>query len=263
MCHVRGLTLLRWMGVVAVLVPGLACHRSRPNGDNYAGVWECSSSREERFFDIKANHETFLVTDENGKTYPASIDDTGTLSISGLEDFSGPLPLPIDAESNELICSACKCNRYTKKAGSGTAEARSSMAVDKDAQRRTMDDLRKTGTAMFSWLTDQIGAGAAGQAQTDLRKYPLISRPELEKLLVPAYIAAIPEKDGWGHPYEYRVNVANTLAQQILSIRSPGRDGKYSADIYSNSEFISTNFDEDIVWVDGFFLRWPGKRTVR
>src|SRR5690242_19521966 len=39
-------------------------------------------------------------------------------------------------------------------------------ALQKAKQKRTVADMRNTGTAMFSWLTDQLGAAAAGGATT-------------------------------------------------------------------------------------------------
>jgi len=120
--------------------------------------------------------------------------------------------------------------------------------------------IRGVGTAMFLWLTDQTGAAAAGQ-NVDAREYPLISREELEEALVPRYIQKIPELDGWGHPYEYYLNFANHLGPQIMLIRSPGRDGKFSATtIYSTGAFAPGDFDADIVWADGFLVRWPRRQ---
>ena len=37
-------------------------------------------------------------------------------------------------------------------------------ALQKAKQKRTVADMRNIGTAMFSWLTDQVGAAAAGAA---------------------------------------------------------------------------------------------------
>jgi len=137
-------------------------------------------------------------------------------------------------------------------------------ATDGAAQKRTISEIRNTGTALFSWLTDQVGAAAAGQSQmeresppVDLRQYDLISHEELVKILVPTYIQTIPETDGWGHPYEYYLAVENPLAPQVMAIRSPGRDGKFSALDYAVGAFEPNDLDEDIVWVDGFFVRWP------
>ena len=50
-------------------------------------------------------------------------------------------------------------------------------ALQKAKQKRTLADMRITGTAMFSWLTDQVGAAAAGAAATnvDLADYSAVS----------------------------------------------------------------------------------------
>jgi hypothetical protein len=144
------------------------------------------------------------------------------------------------------------------------AAAENNPERDREAQKRTVADMRNLGTAMFSWLTDQVGAGAAGRSQSepagkqiDLGQYTRVSHAELEKLLVPRYLQSIPEVDGWGHPYEIYLNVGHVLAPQVMSIRSPGRDGTYSAVNYTVSGFSPERFDEDIVWADGFFVRWP------
>lgn len=99
------------VGVVVILVAGVACSSK---GSSYVGRWECSSGRSD-FFEIKANNDGFLVTDETGSTYPASVDDKAILVVSGVPIMGGSVPLPIDAQTGELICSACKCNRYSKK----------------------------------------------------------------------------------------------------------------------------------------------------
>lgn len=137
-------------------------------------------------------------------------------------------------------------------------------ATDQEAQKRTVSQIRNTGTAMFSWLTDQVGAAAAGQSQTDMdnhvvefKRLPPISHEELTKILVPQYIQKVPETDGWGHPYEYFLNVEDPMATQVMGVRSPGRDGRYSASDYTITAFDPEDFDEDIVWLDGFFVRWP------
>ncbi|HEX4961683.1 MAG TPA: hypothetical protein VF173_12640 [Thermoanaerobaculia bacterium] len=148
-----------------------------------------------------------------------------------------------------------------------SAETDSGQSRDREAQRRTMADIRTTGTAMFSWLTDQVGAAAAGLSLTDrlgrrgeIQKYVPITRAELEKLLVPHYAKSIPETDGWGHPYEYYLSVKNVLAREVMGIRSPGRDGRFSTTEYPLGSFAPNDFDEDIVWTDGFFVRWPEKQ---
>ena len=86
---------------------------------------------------------------------------------------------------------------------------------------------------------------------------------ELAKILVPMYMQEVPETDGWGHPYEYYLNVKDPMAAQVMGIRSPGRDGRYSTDHYTVGSFEPTDYDEDVVWNDGFFVRWPQKKEPK
>jgi hypothetical protein len=139
--------------------------------------------------------------------------------------------------------------------------------TDSEAQKQTLADISTIGTAMFSWLTDQVGA-AAGQSQVpatatlNLADYREISRIDLERILVPRYIPKVPEVDGWGHPYELYLN-ASFPAKGIASIRSAGRDGIFAESSYVVGYFDPESFDEDIVWSDGFFVRWPQKPSER
>lgn len=138
----------------------------------------------------------------------------------------------------------------------------SAQSSDAAAQKQTMADIRNVGTALLSWLTDEVGAAAAGQSQVppvDIGDYPEISREDLEKILVPMYLKEVPELDGWGSPYEHYLNTDNPLAQQVMALRSPGLDGYFEGNFYVLGRFDPESFDEDIVWADGFFVRWPQK----
>lgn len=134
--------------------------------------------------------------------------------------------------------------------------------TDLEAQKQTVADISNIGTAMFSWLTDQVGAAAAGQSQVpepatiDLADDRGISHADLESILVPGYIQRIPEMDGWGDSYDLYLNTSS-LAEEIMSVRSMGRDGVFTGSSYVVGAFDPESFDEDIVWSDGFFIRWP------
>ena len=134
-------------------------------------------------------------------------------------------------------------------------------ALQKAKQKRTVADMRNTGTAMFSWLTDQVGAAAAGASatQVDLGNYTASDATTVSSVLVPQYLQSVPDKDGWKNPYQFWMNTANVLAQTVLAVRSDGRDGTSTADKYTVSGFEPTDYDQDIVWADGFFVRWPQK----
>jgi hypothetical protein len=132
------------------------------------------------------------------------------------------------------------------------------------ATQHTIEDVRAVGTAMWNWYKDQMAsrpphehAKPADPMTADFDWVPVISREDLAKVLVPKYIAAIPEKDGWGHPYEFRLNAQNLDADWMMGVRSPGKDGGFSGTSYQVGGFPPADKDQDIVWIDGYFARWP------
>ncbi len=131
-------------------------------------------------------------------------------------------------------------------------------SLHKAKQKRTMAEIHETGKAMLSWLTGQMGGAAAGTQALDVSSYgDAVEVPDLTTLLVPDYIARVPERDAWGHDLEYFLRTDNLLAGRVMLIRSPGMDGAFSESSYKFSSFPVTEFDQDIVWADGFFVRWP------
>ncbi len=140
-------------------------------------------------------------------------------------------------------------------------------ALQKAKQKRTVGDERNVGTAWMSWLTDQVGAAAAGQGTYDLSKLDVKTVQDVrDSLIVNStffYIETVPVKDGWGHSYDYFRNDDNLLAGQVLAVRSSGNEGANSGDTYTIGPFIATQYDEDIVWADGFFVRFPAGVKVQ
>ena len=134
-------------------------------------------------------------------------------------------------------------------------------AMQKAKQKRTLADMRITGTAMFAWLSDEVGAAAAGSAVTEIEisDYQSIGLTGLRELLIPQYIEHVPDRDGWKRPYEYFLNTADPLSQRVMAIGSGGRDGTPLAGTYQVAGFDPTDYDQDIIWADGFFVRWPQK----
>jgi prepilin-type N-terminal cleavage/methylation domain-containing protein len=137
-------------------------------------------------------------------------------------------------------------------------------ALQKAKQKRTVADIRNTGTAMFSWLTDQVGAAAAGASASDvnLGSYGgVLTGPTVGSILVPQYMQEVPNADGWKEPYDFYLKTASPLDPQVMAIRSTGRNKSADGgDTYSVTSFDPTDYDEDIVWADGFFVRWPQKK---
>jgi len=134
-------------------------------------------------------------------------------------------------------------------------------ALQKTKQKRTMADMRITGGAMFSWLTDQVGAAAAGQSSTliDLSDYGGEKTvADLRAVLVPNYLQEIPAKDGWKSSYDYFLKTSDPHSRNVMAIRSTGRDSQpEGSDIYTVTGFEPTDYDQDVVWADGFMVRWP------
>jgi hypothetical protein len=140
--------------------------------------------------------------------------------------------------------------------------------ADETAMKKTIVDIRNVGTAMFAWYKDEVApkrngethkkaVEAASQTAADIGAIPEISREELAKVLVPKYIAAIPEKDGWEHPYDFHLETKNPDALFVMGLRSAGRDGKFSGNVYEVEGFSPGDSDHDISWVDGYFVTWP------
>jgi hypothetical protein len=98
------------------------------------------------------------------------------------------------------------------------------------------------------------------------RGYQTLSYSSLLNILVPSstffYMEAPPQKDGWKNDYAYGfVSGGNVLASQVFGIVSGGNDGSVSgwpSDSYTVGPFTPTDYGQDIVWADGFFIRWPG-----
>jgi hypothetical protein len=152
------------------------------------------------------------------------------------------------------------------------SHAQATESPDTVAQKRTIIDIRNVGTAMWSWYKEEVAPRRSQEShkqaelatltkEVDFTRVPVISREELAAILVPRYIAAIPEADGWGHPYELRLNTKDPNATVVMGVRSGGRDGQLSGDSYAVDSFKATDFDQDITWLDGFFARWPEKDT--
>ena len=133
-------------------------------------------------------------------------------------------------------------------------------ALQKAKQKRTMGDIKIVGTALMSWLTDQSGAAAAaGAAEIDLSSIPVITRDDVVDLLVPQYVQEVPRIDAWLNPIEFRLDRDHPSSEEVFSVRSLGRDGIASGTQYTVGPFDPTDYDQDLVWVDGWFVHFPQK----
>ena len=139
-------------------------------------------------------------------------------------------------------------------------------ALQKAKQKRTVADLRDTGTAWMSWLTDQVGAASAG-ASTKIYLGSLhtpVDYADLLSYLHPSqtffYMQEVPQVDGWNYPIVFAASLGGLTSSAVMMSCSTGRDGAQNATCASDwavEPFVSTDYDQDIVWADGYFVRWP------
>ena len=136
-------------------------------------------------------------------------------------------------------------------------------AIQKGKQKRTVGDIKNVGTCWMSWLTDQVGSGAAGSTSRSWNLTALTEIPR-ETLMTSLYLSddfyycqEIPGFDGWGYGFQYYQNTDNLLGAQVMAIRSAGRDGLFEGSTYTIGAFITTAYDNDIVWSDGLFIKYP------
>ncbi len=138
-------------------------------------------------------------------------------------------------------------------------------ALQKAKQKRTVSDIRNTGTAIMSFITDEVSAAAAGSGQeftwtaagaSDYASVFALLRPSDTFF----YMQDVPEKDGWKGTYQMFINTADIdAASGVAGMRSSGRDGEFGADTFTSGPFDATAYASDIVWADGYFVAWPGK----
>jgi len=133
-------------------------------------------------------------------------------------------------------------------------------AMNKARQRKTMAEVHSLGKAMMSWVTDMSGAGAAGAGATMIQMSDFdgpIAFSDLEVLLVTQYIQDLPRTDGWRQPIEAYLDQQASGSTNLIAVRSSGHDGLFDGDSYVIGPFQSNLYERDIVWADGFFVRWP------
>ncbi len=138
-------------------------------------------------------------------------------------------------------------------------------ALQKAKQKRTAADIRDAGTAWMSWLTDQVGSASAGATKIyDAEGFEDVSYPELFGYLHPTddffYMQDVPQVDGWRYRL-YFGKSRSLVASNVLIICSGGGDDALEngdcTDSWEVRPFVATDFAQDLVWADGYFVRWP------
>ena len=138
-------------------------------------------------------------------------------------------------------------------------------SLQKAKQKRSMTDINGVGLAWMNWLTDEASAAAAGSQHTHDFTASLPATLTSDELFQTLYVSSrlfyakiVPKTDGWGNDYDYRW-AGELTKPHLLGIRSYGRDKVVgpTTEPYPAGAFVGTYYDQDIVWADGFFIRFP------
>ncbi len=111
-------------------------------------------------------------------------------------------------------------------------------AINRGRQKRSMADIRTIATGME-------------QYQVDFNFYPTAtSISALAEYVSPTYVRVLPQQDGWNNRFAV---VSGPLA---YSISSYGKDRSYDG-LVGDIPQRTTNFDDDIIFINGMFAQWP------
>jgi general secretion pathway protein G len=135
------------------------------------------------------------------------------------------------------------------------------VAMQRAKQRRTMVDMRNMATAWESRNTEAARYNAAGQSNGVQGADQQIAFTNLQTMLEPTYIRALPHYDGWGTAYQAYTDQpygSATKQARVYAIISGGKDGVITDDPTTGP---FTNFDCDIVYSSGVFLSYPDGLT--
>ena len=127
-------------------------------------------------------------------------------------------------------------------------------AVQRGKQKRTMSDMRALATAVEAYAVDNniYPAATAACAGGIFSTLGTAVDQASFTLLTPTYIAQPPKVDGWGRFILYNKDAAGNN----YNIASYGRDGIAGPTAVGQCG-TTTDFNDDIVYVDGTFIQWP------
>jgi len=124
-------------------------------------------------------------------------------------------------------------------------------AIQRGKQKRSMADMRTISTALEAYASDQnVYPAAAGYSLPSGLSLPTATLGDAGTLLSPTYIRIAPLSDGWNSWYLY----GTTSTHGDYVVRSCGADG---APQTSPVWGPTTDFNADIILVDGAFAQWP------
>lgn len=124
-------------------------------------------------------------------------------------------------------------------------------AIQRAKQRRSMGDARTIATACEAYAVDlNRYPPAAGYNLPGGLSLPTTTCGTMQNYVQPTYVAKVPLADGWNSWF----NFGTDANYQHYVVRSSGKDGTpQTTALYGPT----TNFNDDIIFVDGQFVQFP------
>jgi general secretion pathway protein G len=128
-------------------------------------------------------------------------------------------------------------------------------AIQRAKQKRTMGDMRSAGTAAEAYAVDfNHYPAAAGYTLPSGLSFTATTfntgggPSTFSGQVTPTYIRVLPMADGWQSYFFY------TSTGQLYGILSAGKDGAKDASVVGGE---TTDFNNDIIFVNGQFVQYP------
>ena len=124
-------------------------------------------------------------------------------------------------------------------------------AIQRAKQKRSMADIKSLSSALEAYATDYNSyPAAAGYSLPSGLALPTATLGSAAGLLSPTYLRVAPLSAGWNSWYLYAASAGRT----DYPVRSSGADGLPQASPVFGP---TTDFNADIVLVDGAFVQFP------
>jgi len=124
----------------------------------------------------------------------------------------------------------------------------------KEQQKQTMASMKAIAVAWETYFNDFNTYCPAGKDRPEL-KWGNITPEELQAVLVPRYIKALPIKDGWGNPLQFAVQCL-PKGGAAYTIRSAGSNKAWDGEAYTPGT-RTLKPEKDIVFSNGQFDQRP------
>ena len=124
-------------------------------------------------------------------------------------------------------------------------------AIQRAKQKRSMGDMKTLATAVEAYATDEnFYPAAAGFTLPSGLSLPTATLGAVPGLLSPTYLRIVPLVDGWSSYFTY----GTSAARGDYALRSAGADGALQT---TPTWGATTDFNADIILVDGTFVQFP------